>query len=56
MFQYKMTISKKSAPKWSFYIFDFGTYQLKVLALDLKTLKKFKVNGGYKKTEFSGNS
>jgi len=31
-----------------FYIFDFGTYQLKVPALNLKA-KNFKVKGGYKK-------
>jgi hypothetical protein len=34
--------ARKSAPKRLFYIFDFGTYQLIVTALNLKTEKIFK--------------
>jgi hypothetical protein len=42
--------ARKSAPKWLFLIFDFGTYP----SLTLNRKKNFNVKGGYKTAGFSG--
>jgi hypothetical protein len=57
MFQNQMTIFEnyEIVPKWLFYIFDFGTYQLIVPALILKALKKIKGQRRVQTAEFSGS-